>query len=322
MVEKPNFKLIANNKDITSKIKKNLIELCFYDKEASQSDEISFSLLGLYKKPIFGDNLKLYLGYTNNLYLCGSFAVNCVDIDYKENTTQIRATAVNFSSTTTKQNKSRVWENTSLFLIAKKIASENNLKLKTTSSDLSIASVLQDNIKDIEFLYNLCFEYGYLMAVKNETIIISTKDKLGDISSNKEQTSNLPGFKLSLKQLDSLNITYANRNSYTKVILQWQELEGGTTKSISVGKADQSYIMQIVQPKNEAQAFRKAQAKLNELQKGGINGRCSLKGKNIIAGAKLRFKDIEDLSNIEFSIKEVTHTLNSSSYIIDIVFQG
>jgi len=45
MVEKPNFKLIANNQDITSKIKSNLIELCYYDKEASQSDEISFTLL-------------------------------------------------------------------------------------------------------------------------------------------------------------------------------------------------------------------------------------------------------------------------------------
>jgi len=160
------------------------------------------------------------------------------------------------------------------------------------------------------------------MAVKNETIIISTKDKLGDISNKQTKNNNLPGFKLSLKELNSLNITYANRNSYTKVILQWQELESGTIKSISVGKAEQSYIMQIAQPKNEAQAFRKAQAKLNELQKSGINGRCSLKGKNIIAGAKLRFKDIQDLENIEFSIKEVTHTLNSNSYIIDIVFQG
>jgi len=253
MVEKLNFKLIAENKDITSKIAKNLIELCFYDKEEAQADEISFTLLGLYKKPIFGDSLKLYLGYSNSLYLCGSFAVNCVDIDYKENTTSIRATAVNFSNTKTKENKSRAWENTSLFLIAKKIASENNLKLKITSSDISIASVLQDNIKDIEFLYNLCFEYGYLMAIKNETIIISTKDKLGDIANNQEQSNNLPGFKLSLKELNSLNITYANRNSYTKVILQWQELESGTTKSISVGKAEQSYIMQIAQPKNEAQ---------------------------------------------------------------------
>jgi len=322
MIERANFKLIANNKDITSKIAKNLIELCFYDKEASESDEISFTIFGLYKKPIFGDSLKLYLGYENSLYSCGSFCVNSVDIDYKENTTQIRATAVNFSASSTKENKRRVWENTSLFLIAKKISAENNLKLKTTSQDLSIASVLQDNVKDIEFLYNLCFEYGYLMAVKNETIIISTKDKLGDIVNNKEQTNNLPSFTLSLKELDSLNITYANRNSYTKVILQWQELESGTTKSISVGQANQSYIMKIAQPKTEAEAFKKAEAKLNELQKGGINGRCSLKGKNIIAGAKLSFKDIQDLSNIEFSIKEVTHTLNSNSYIIDIVFQG
>jgi len=73
MVERASFKLEANMerssgilpsadyKDITSKIAKNLIELCFYDKEASQSDEISFTLLGSFQKPIFGDSLKLYL---------------------------------------------------------------------------------------------------------------------------------------------------------------------------------------------------------------------------------------------------------------------
>lgn len=332
MVRKPNFKLEAKGKDITDKIKANLINLTFTDKEGSESDEISFKLFGLYAKPLFGDSLKLWLGWEEKLYLCGSFFVQTVDRDYKEQTTELRATAVNFagngsSSNPQKQKKRRTWENTTLFAIVKKIASENGLKTKTTSKDMQVASRLQDNIGDLEFLYELAFEFGYLMAVKNDTIIISTKDKIGDIGSKSSSSptpknETLPTFTLNLIELTSLNITEANRNSYDKVVLEWQDIEAGKTKSIQVGSGKQGYKMQISAPKTDAEAFKKGEAKLNELQKGGINGRCSTLGQNIVAGGKLKFTGVAELEKNEFSIKEVSHNLTTTSYTIDIEMEG
>ena len=323
MIKHPTFKLEASGKDITNTIRQNLISLSFTDKEGNESDEISFTLFGIYAKPVFGDKLKLWLGYGEDLYLCGSFSVQTTSADYKANTTEVRATAVNFASPA-KEKRRVSWENTTLFGIAKKIAGINALSLKTSGSDQNIASVIQDNVSDIEFLYDLCVKFGFLMAVKNNTIIITAKDAKGDETqtSNTPKNESLPTFTLNLTDLYSLEITEANRNSYTAVIVEWQDIEAGKIKSIKVGSGEQVYKMQIAQPKSDNEAFKQAEAKLNELQRGGINGRCSCEGKNIIAGGKLKFGGVPGLEANEFSIKEVSHKLSTNGYEIEIEFEG
>lgn len=327
MVKHPNFKLEANGKDITDTIRTNLITLSFDDKEGSKSDEISFSVSGIYAKPVFGDSLKLWLGYGDDLYLCGSFSVQTASRDYKNQTTEVRATAVNFASPQ-KIKKRRSWENTTVFEIARKIAAENKLAVKTSGQDQNITSVLQNDAGDLDFLYGLCFDYGFIMAVKNATIVIAAKDAKGDETqtSNTPKNESLPTFTLNLAELYSLEITEANRNSYGAVIVEWQDIEAGKTKSIKVGAGDQTYKMQIAQPKSDNEAFRQGEAKLNELQKGGINGsingRCSLPGANIVAGGKLKFSGIAGLEANEFSIKSVSHRLSTDNYEIEIEFEG
>ncbi|ECQ1862347.1 TPA: phage tail protein, partial [Campylobacter coli] len=96
MVRKPKFKLIAKGEDITEKLSKNLISISYEDKEKSESDEIGLSVFGLYSKPLFGDSLELWLGF-EKLYKCGSFSVNVVSKNYTSNTTEVRASAINFS---------------------------------------------------------------------------------------------------------------------------------------------------------------------------------------------------------------------------------
>lgn len=323
MVKHPNFKLEANGKDITEIIKANLISLNFDDKEGSKSDEISFSVSGIYAKPVFGDSLKLWLGYGEDLYLCGSFSVQTASRDYKNYATEVRATAVNFASPQ-KIKKRRSWENTTVFEIARKIAAENKLAVKTSGQDQNIASILQNDAGDLDFLYGLCFDYGFIMAVKNNTIVIAAKDAKGDETqtSNTPKNESLPKFTLNLAELYSLEITEANRNSYGAVIVEWQDIEAGKTKSIKVGSGDQIYKMQIAQPKSDNEAFRQGEAKLNELQKGGINGRCSLPGANIVAGGKLKFSGIAGLEANEFSIKSAGHRLSTDNYEIEIEFEG
>ena len=132
----------------------------------------------------------------------------------------------------------------------------------------------------------------------------------------------MPKFTLNLAELYSLEITEANRNSYGAVIVEWQDIEAGKTKSIKVGSGDQIYKMQIAQPKSDNEAFRQGEAKLNELQKGGINGRCSLPGANIVAGGKLKFSGIAGLEANEFSIKSTGHRLSTDNYEIEIEFEG
>lgn len=182
MVRKPIFKLIAEGKDITDKLSKNLISLEFIDTHGSdESDELSFSVFGLYKKPEFGDELELFLGYKvgvdEELFKCGSFSVSAVSKDYIRNQTEVRASAVNFSSKGVaggiKTKLNRTFSDTTLFKIGKKIADENSLNFKSDGNDMEIKSILQNGVNSLEFLLDTCIKFGYLMSNKNGTIIIT-----------------------------------------------------------------------------------------------------------------------------------------------------
>ncbi|EAJ3020622.1 phage late control D family protein, partial [Campylobacter coli] len=215
MVRKPKFKLIAKGEDITEKLSKNLISISYEDKEKAESDEISLSVFGLYSKPLFGDSLELWLGF-EKLYKCGSFSVNVVSKNYTSNTTEVRASAINFSgkgSVNIKEKKTRSFENTTLFTIARKIANENNLKIKTSGEDQNIVSILQNNQSNLEFLYSICFDYGFICCVKENTLIITPKDgKIGDNAANiTSKNENLPLFEIALKECISLEISESAR---------------------------------------------------------------------------------------------------------------
>ena len=328
MVRKPIFKLEANGKDITETLKQNLISLGFDDKEGFKSDEISFKVHGLYAKPAFGDRLELWLGWAGEgaegsdlMWLCGKFAVQTCERDFKEQSTEVRATAVDFAGEI-KTKKRRSWENTTLFAIAGKIADENALRLKTSGEDMTIRSRLQDGVSDLEFLYSLSKELGYLAATKNDTLILAPKSGDDEADGAEKGGDGLPQIELNLSELESLNITEANRNAYGSVVCEWQDVESGKRKQIKVGKGKQTYKMQIPEPKSDAEAYKLAQSKLNELKKGGINGRCSCMGANIVAGAQVKFKGAAGLEDVKFSVKSVSHTLEPSAYNIEIEFEG
>ena len=83
-------------------------------------------------------------------------------------------------------------------------------------------------------------------------------------------------------------------------------------RHLRAGSGEPSYNMRISQPKSDGEAYAKANAKLNELKKSGISGRCSLAGANIITGGSITFKNTNsDIELKKFSITSIRHTLNS-----------
>lgn len=319
MVLTPNFKIIVNDKDMTEVIRANLISITYDDKEGEESDEVSISIHGIYNAPKFGDKIELYLGYSK-LYKCGSFTLQTVDRDFKAHTTEIRATAVNFADTKTKIKKTRSWENTTLFGIARKIASEQGLGFKSNGEDVSIVSKLQQDMSDIEFIHSLAFDFGFLGCVKNSTLIIGKKVDTGTKSSG---ISGGPKFELDMSELYSFEISEAYRNTYKSVVIEWQESSSGEIKSLRAGSGEPSYKMRIAEPKSDSEAFSRANAKLNDLLKGGVSGKCTLAGANIVCGGSVSFKNTgaSDIDGRVFGVKSVSHSLNSSGYTIEVEFE-
>lgn len=319
MVRKPDFKLIAKGKDITESIRKNLLKLNYKDDIDNKSDEINFTVQGLYKLP-FGDELELYLGYVDKLYKCGTFFVQVVRQDYANFTTEIRAAAMNVTKgeNSQKGKKSRNWDNTTLFTIAKKIASQNSLKTHFAAKDIPIASVLQNNVNDIDFLCDLAMKYGYIISTKNKTIAIW--DKTEDV---------INVFEIHLNDMKNLEFTFSQRDSYDSVIVEWQDISAAESKKLKVGSGTPAFSMKIPQPKSDAEASRIAEAKLAKLKKGGVNATFSCTGRELRAGMKLVIltdgvdeEFITEEIKKEYTIKSVEHTLDNSGYMLDVEIEG
>lgn len=322
MVKQPNFKIKANDKDITQKISQNLISLSFDDKARDESDEISISLNGLYARAPFGDKLELWLGFDEELFKCGTFSINSFSKNYSSKITDIKATAINFASNI-KNKKSRTWENTNLADIALKIATENKLKAKTNNASKAyIQHELQNNISDIEFIYTLCAKYGFLACIKEQTLItIEQKEAAQEgIKGGGKQVGGIK-YTLDLSELSGLSISIKNRNDYTGVKLTCQDIEQGIVKSVLSGN-DEGAVYELKRGgvKNDSEALNLANAKLNALNKGAYEGSFTMIGKNIKAGASLEIKGIEEKAI--FSIKDVKHDFSLSAYTISVNFEG
>jgi phage protein D len=317
MVKKPCFKLMSDNKDITEHIAKSLISVSYEDKINEESDEIVIVLSGLFEKKPFGSNLKLWLGYEDRLYLCGSFFLQTIEKDYMLKTTEIRATAMNFAGSQ-KENKSRLWEDTSLEDLASKIANENKLSLKVygKAKEIFIESEEQRDMNDIDFLWRISKKNDFFGVLKNNTIYIYKKN---DLQPNSDKNLLNGDFTLKLSELSSLVITENNRNVYDAVVLEWHNSDSGENETVRIGKnGDQIYKARVPEPKSKTEIIRYGEAKLKELRKSGIFGQLRTDGQEIRSGASLT---IDVLPNAIFSIKSVLHMFDSDGYSISLDFE-
>ncbi|MBZ8007888.1 phage tail protein [Campylobacter sp. RM9334] len=321
------FKLIANDKDITQTIQDNLISLEFSDKVGVQSDEMSFVVNGIFVRPAFSDTLKLSLGYIVNeelkLFECGTFSISECTIDYINNTTEVRATAVNFSSSV-KIKHSKTFANTNLGAIAGVIANRNNLtaKVQNTAFNVKINHILQDNSSDIEFIYSLAYKHGFICAIKNNCLILTAKNAEMNgykvIASKKEsKNEDLPSFKLKISDCFALSITENNRIKYDACEITSHNTNSATLTRIKVGDGNNVYKIKESANKSEAELKSIATARLSELNKGGVKGSLICAGQQISAGGYLELENIG-----VFSITSVNHTLSSDVYSLNVEFEA
>ncbi|MDE5602821.1 MAG: phage tail protein, partial [Helicobacter sp.] len=137
----PTFRLLANDKDVSTHIQKNLITLSFKDEAGVLSDEITLEVAGEFKRPKYQDKLKLWLGYKESgLWYCGSFLVQ--SSQRTQHSTTITATGVDFSGSL-KEKRNRSWEKLSLKEIIEKIAKEHQLGFQSDFEDVKLLYLAQ-----------------------------------------------------------------------------------------------------------------------------------------------------------------------------------
>ncbi|HFU76168.1 MAG TPA: phage tail protein [Arcobacter sp.] len=312
MVTNPTFKLLANDKDVTDTLQKELISITFKDEENDNADELTIKVAGEFARPQYEDELKLYLGYGDDLVYCGLFTVQTSKRN-DNNILTISATGVNFSSIL-KEKRDITYEKISIKDICQQIASRNNLKTKSDFDDVSILSIAQSNESDLHFLNRLAKSYNAIFNIKNDTLIFTHKIK------NDKKNKDLPSYTVSADEVSTLSVKHSNKTLYKSCKSIWHDTKENKTKEIVVGVGE-PILINKGNFKNEAEAKSKAQAKLERAVQGLVSGSLSMAGEVIFAGGTLNLIDtLED--DGEYRIKSVNHSFTSSGWTISLNFEN
>ena len=306
----PVLRILANDKDVTEHIAKNLISLSFKDEAGIVSDEITLSVYGTFKRPKYKDKLKLWLGYKESgLWYCGSFSVQ--SSERTESSTTITATGVDFSGGL-KKKKNRAWEKMSLKEIVEKIAGEHGLSAICDYGEIKITYTGQHDISDLAFLKKLAKDFDAVFNVKDNQIIFLRKGNEGK--------STIPKASISLSECSSYRIKYSNKTLYGSCKAVWHDTKENTIKEVVVGSGEGEQIKLEQSFKNAAEAKEKAKAKLERANSGIVSGSLEIYGSKVFAGGILSLSNAGEDSG-EYRIKSVNHSLSADSFSTSVEFE-
>lgn len=303
---KPNFRILANDNDVTHHIAKNLIDITIKDEIGDISDEMTLRIYGDFKRPKYKDVLKLYLGY-ETLWYCGSFAVQ--SSERTESTTTITATGVDFSGGL-KVKKNRAWEKLSLKEIVEKIAKENGLGVQADFGEIKITYAAQHNISDLAFLKKFAKDFDAVFNVKDNQLIFLHKG-------SKEI---IPISVVDLKECSSYCIKHCNKTLYGSCKAIWHDTKENTIKEVVVGSGEGEQIKIEGSFKTAAEAKEKAQAKLKRANATTITGTLQIYGSKIYAGGVLSLVNAGE-DDGEYNIKAAEHTLSQEGFTTSLEFE-
>lgn len=314
MVKFPDFKIIANDKDVTESLRRHLVSIDYTDDIDDEADGFTIRFQGgNFKPPSFGDSLKVWLGYVGDLWYVGSFSILKSRIEFETLEVEVTATPVNFGSDI-KEKRTMAYEHTTLDQILHTIASRYKLGVKNSFPKRAYKHKSQTNQSDLDFMQRLAKESGATFAIKNNTIIFRPKN-------GSDGDKELPTFMIDAKNTKGLWFETLDKTAYGSCVASWHSTKENKTKSVTVGHGKP--VLHIKSTfKDESDARMKALARLDESRRGEARGGFEYEGMNVIAGAKINLSNLPSGWTSLFGIKQVRHSWGSGGYVVSVEIEN
>lgn len=266
---KPAYRIVANEKDITSMIADRLIELSVIDEAGVKSDRLTLVLDDRDAKfalPAKDAELRVAIGYEGApLVEMGVYTVDEIEVTGGPAELTIRACATNFNGTISAQ-KERSWHKTTLGDIAKKIASEHGLEPVITKKAGAITvKHVDQNESDIQFLTRLATQNNCVVKTPEKKLVLAERGR-----SKAASGQPLPVITIEPSQGASWSMTTTGRGTYAAVKAYWHDKGKAKRTAVTAGATDKkARTLSLTQTyANEAEAKEAAQSKLDALEKG------------------------------------------------------
>lgn len=320
---KPDFKVIADNQDITDLLRDRLLSLRITDKPGLESDDCEITIddrNGAVPFPRKGATLEISLGYTGEeLEFVGRYKVDEIEISGPPQSMMIRGKPADLVAAM-KEQKRRSWEGVTLDNIVGDIARDNQLQPLCQLNPV-VDRADQINESDMHFITRMARHYGATATVKDGKLIVVTR---GDGKSGSGK--NFEPIKLHRDDIASYSLSFPDRTLYSEVRANYHNRETGQLQTIVL--PNQSAPGAAHAPKHTdrhihptaAEATAAAESRKNALNRATMNGRIELmRGRADVGAEKMvELTGIKDDADGTYLIESVEQNFSRSAWITTI----
>ncbi len=309
---KPAFRITAAGRDVTATLQDRLLSLRVVDEDGLKADRLTLRLDDRGARLEFPETdvtLDLWLGAdAKALGYVGQYKVDAVSGTVGPATMTINATAAGMTGSI-RAPRSRAWEDVTLARIAQKIAANAGL-IATVGPSLAAVHfpfLAQTAESDLHFLTRIARPLdatakpagGRLVVAKRGDGVNAAGDPIDPVA-------------MSPAAWSSAEWELLEREVYKSVEAEWGDVDGGATRSITLGSGEPARKLRHVYA-SEAEARRAAKAELELAGRAVFKLTAQAAGywPSLFAGGQLDLSGLRPELNGNWQIMRVEHALEA-----------
>lgn len=305
----PQFRIIANRRDITAQIADRLLGLTVTDEAGMQSDKVSIRIDnrdGAVALPAQGAQLDVYVGYAETgIARMGLYTVDELSESGPPATLTITGKAADMRDTL-KEKRTQAWEGMTLGDLIRAVAARNGYTATVADAldTLPVAHIDQTEESDMHLLTRLAKEHDAVAKPAGGKLIFVPRGEAKTVTGK-----SMPAVALSRTDILQWNVTLDGRGKYPSVRASFHDAANAIRTPVDVGSGSPVRVLSKPFP-DAATALAAAQAEYHRQQRG--TGRLSLTVSGnpaLAAEAKLTISGNSQASDGHWTITRVEHSL-------------
>ena len=319
---RPEFRLLANQADITATIQDRLVSLRFTDAAGLESDVLEIVLadhdpLQPIQMPPTGAELELFLGYDGLAQRMGLFVCDEVELAGWPGEMTIRARAAPFDVSkgglaNLQTQKTRSWsKGTLLGDVVRKIAKEHGMApaVMDTLAKIALPHIDQADESDLHFLGRVAKKYDAVVKPAGGKLVLAKKGETKSVSGEQ-----LPAVALVPTDVSRFRVVMSKRETAGMVVAYWHAVKQAKRNEVKVGQGEPVSRLKMYYPTKEM-ALAAARSELQRRERGKVTVSLTMPGRtDLVAEAPLTLAGFRDGVNGEWVITRVEHSLDSGGY--------
>ncbi len=318
--------ILYQGKDITKDLAPELLSFTFTDNAKGTADDITLTLedrSGTWLHdwtPTKGDVITASIIHTSGTKTqslpCGSFSIDQLEYSYPPAVLSIKAVSSSVKKSASQVKKTCSWENVSVREICADIASQNGLSLMMDAeADSRFERIDQVQQSDLEFLRELCSDYGLAVKIQEGRIVVY------DLA---EYEAKEPVLKIALDDERLLSFKFTSKNA--KIVrsvkvrghnpIKDETYEGEYIDDIEEGSERYEEALEYLESQAEAEAV--AKNRCIESNRKEVTGSMSLMGDvKIAAGVNVECVDFGQFGG-KYFVNKAVHKVDRSGYVLSV----